>query len=226
MTTLKWLGHAATEIRANNVRVLIDPLLKDNPLNKAPIDHFKDVDLIGITHDHYDHLGDAIELMRTSTKAKLVATWDLENYLNREHKISWDRMIPANVGSYIDAGGIKVALTKAVHSSEHGDPTGIVINTGHEVIYHAVDTGLFEDMRIIGELFSPDYVLLPAGGRFTMDPFQCSIAVSMLKPKKGAIPIHYNTWDLIKVEIGDFEKYVKEKGFKPLILYPGQEIEL
>ncbi|BBG24616.1 hypothetical protein IC006_1945 [Sulfuracidifex tepidarius] len=226
MTSLRWLGHAATEIKVNGLRILIDPLIKDNPLNKFPLEDFYGADIIGITHDHYDHLGDAIELMKNNDKSKLIATWDLENFLNNQYKIPWERMIPANVGGYIDVEGIKMALTKAVHSSEHGDPTGIVINTGDNVIYHAGDTGLFEDMKLIGELFSPDYVLLPSGGRFTMDPFQSSIASTMLKPRKGVIPIHYNTWDLINVNVGDFENYVKEKGFKPLVLYPGQEIEL
>ncbi|MCY0850184.1 metal-dependent hydrolase [Sulfuracidifex metallicus] len=226
MLTIRWLGHAAVEIKFNGYKILIDPLLKDNPMNKVPIEEFKDVDLIGITHDHYDHLGDTLELMNINQKAKLIATWDLENFLNKTHNIPWERMIPANVGSYIDIDEVKVALTKAVHSSEHGDPTGIVIKLGSTTLYHAGDTGLFEDMKLIGELFSPDYAMLPSGGRFTMDPYQCGIAASMIKPKKAVIPIHYNTWNLIKVNISDFEKYVKESGFKPLILYPGQEKEL
>ncbi|TRM73177.1 metal-dependent hydrolase, partial [Sulfolobus sp. A20-N-F8] len=72
----------------------------------------------------------------------------------------------------------------------------------------------------------PDYVLLPIGGRFTMDPYQASIAVEYLKPKKGAIPIHFNTWDLIKVDENEFVKLVRSKGYNPILLKPGQSIEL
>ncbi|MEM0122628.1 MAG: metal-dependent hydrolase, partial [Saccharolobus sp.] len=72
----------------------------------------------------------------------------------------------------------------------------------------------------------PDYALLPIGGRFTMDPYQASIAVEYIKPRKGAIPIHYNTWDLIKVNVNDFVSLVRNKGYNPIVLQPGQTIQL
>ncbi|TRM86402.1 metal-dependent hydrolase, partial [Sulfolobus sp. C3] len=191
------------------------------------LDYFKNnLDIIIVTHDHYDHLGDAVQLIKENPKALLFATYDLEAYLAETYKIPWDNVIPANVGGLIKVDNVNLALTKAVHSSTHSDPTGAIVSADGITIYHAGDTGLFEDMKIIGEVFKPDYVLLPIGGRFTMDPYQASIAVEYLKPKKGAIPIHFNTWDLIKVDENEFVKLVRSKGYNPILLKPGQSIEL
>ncbi|AAY80832.1 conserved Archaeal protein [Sulfolobus acidocaldarius DSM 639] len=206
---------------------MIDPMIKDNPLSPVKLDSFNNnVDLIVVTHDHYDHLGDAVELLKMNPKASLFATFDLEVYLSNEYKIDMSRFIPANVGGFIDFDGLKLALTKAVHSSEHSDPSGAIISGENITVYHAGDTGLFEDMKLIGEVFKPDYALLPIGGRFTMDPYQASLAVDMIKPKKYAIPIHFNTWDLIKVNPDDFVKEVSKRGYRALVLKPGQSVEL
>ncbi|BAB66485.1 MULTISPECIES: metal-dependent hydrolase [Sulfurisphaera] len=227
MPQLRWLGHAAVELNLGGKHIVIDPMIKDNPVSPVKLNYFENnLNLIIVTHDHYDHLGDTVELMKINPKAYLFATYDLENYLATQFNIPWERMIPANVGGYIDFDGIKLALTKAVHSSEHSDPTGAIVSGEGVTIYHAGDTGLFEDMKLIGEIFKPDYVLLPIGGRFTMDPYQAAIAVEMLKPKKYAIPIHYNTWDLIKVDPNDFVKEVSKRGYKALVLQPGQSVEL
>lgn len=226
MPQLRWLGHAATELNISGKKIVIDPLIKENPVCPVKISYFDDFHLIIVTHDHYDHLGDTVEIMTRNKNAMLFATFDLEVYLNKEFKIPMERMIPANVGGYIDFQGVKLALTQAVHSSEHSDPTGAVVSGDGITVYHAGDTGIFEGMRLIGDIFRPDYVLLPIGGRFTMDPKQASYAVEMLRPKKGAIPIHYNTWDLIKVDPNEFINLVTSKGYKPILLQPGQSIEL
>ncbi|EWG08163.1 MAG: metal-dependent hydrolase [Candidatus Aramenus sulfurataquae] len=226
MPQLRWLGHAAVELNVAGKKVIIDPFIKDNPSAPVKVDYAYDADVLVVTHDHYDHLGDAVEIMKNSTRPLLVATYDLELYLNEEHKIPWERMVPINVGGYVNLDGVKVALTQAVHSSRYSDPTGVVISGGGVTVYHAGDTGLFEGMKTIGDVFSPDYVLLPIGGRFTMDPAQASIAVEMLRPKKAAIPIHYNTWDLIKVDAKEFEELVRKRGFKAIVLSPGQSLEL
>ncbi len=227
MATLRWLGHAAVELNISGKKILIDPLLSQNPLSPLKPDYYKgNVDLIIVTHDHYDHLGDAVDILKSTPKAKLFANYDLEMYLVNQYKISEDQLIPANVGGYVEFDSVKLALTPAIHSSEHGDPNGTVISGDGVTVYHAGDTGLFADMKTIGDVFKPDYALLPIGGRFTMDPTQASIAVELLRPKKAAIPIHYNTWDLIKVNELDFERLVKSKGFNAIILKPGQEIEL
>ncbi|MCQ4367255.1 MAG: metal-dependent hydrolase [Sulfolobales archaeon] len=228
MTKITWYGHAAVGIEADNgVKILIDPMLKDNPLSPVKPDEVKDqYDIIVVTHDHFDHLGDAPYIMSSSSKPVLFASYDLEAYLNREFKIPWERMVPTNIGGYVDVKGVKLALTMAVHTGVYSDPTGVVVNDGKNVIYHAGDTGLFADMEIIGKVFKPDVVLLPIGGRFTMDPYQAAMAVEMLRPRKLAIPIHYNTWDLIKVNPDVFIEEVKRRGYEALVMRPGQTVEL
>lgn len=86
-----------------------------------------------------------------------------------------------------------------------------MVSDGRTTIYHAGDTGLFEDMKLIGQVFQPDYALLPIGGRFTMDPRQAVIAVDMIKPRKAAIPIHFNTWDMIRVDPQEFVKELRTR---------------
>jgi L-ascorbate metabolism protein UlaG (beta-lactamase superfamily) len=227
MTKVTWLGHAAVKIEtANGVTLLIDPMLKDNPMSPVKPEDLKDkVDIIAVTHDHFDHLGDAPYLMNSSSRPVLFASYDLEAYLNKEFKVPWERMIPANVGGYVEVKGVKLALTMAVHTGVYSDPTGVIINDGKNVIYHAGDTGLFGDMEIIGKVFRPDIVMLPIGGRFTMDPYQAAVAVEMLRPRKAAIPIHYNTWDLIKADPNVFAEEVKKRGYEAIVLKPGQTVE-
>ncbi|EZQ03181.1 MULTISPECIES: metal-dependent hydrolase [Acidianus] len=226
MPELRWIGHAAVELDLKDKKIIIDPFITDNPKSAVRLEYFDSFDIIVVTHDHYDHLGNTVDIVKRNSKVKILATYDLEVYLNKEFKIPFERMIPANVGGYINEGEIRFALTQAIHSSEHSDPTGVIVSDGSVTIYHAGDTGLFEGMKLIGEVFSPDYALLPIGGRFTMDPHQAAIAVSMIKPKKASIPIHYNTWDAIKVDPSDFEKEVKERGYRSIILNPGDKLEL
>ncbi len=198
MSQIRWLGHAAVEISMVGKRIVIDPMINGNPLSPVKIQYFQGVSIVGVTHDHGDHLGDTVEILKMNPSAKLYATYDLEMYLADQFKVPESQLIPANVGGFVENDGIKLALTKAVHSSEHSDPTGIVVSDSRNTIYHAGDTGLFEDMRLIGQVFNPDYALLPIGGRFTMDPKQAVLAVEMIKPRKAAIPIHFNTWDMIR----------------------------
>ncbi|TRM72959.1 metal-dependent hydrolase, partial [Sulfolobus sp. A20-N-F8] len=160
MAQLRWLGHAATLLQIGGKNIIIDPFIKDNPSCPFKLDYFKNnLDIIIVTHDHYDHLGDAVQLIKENPKALLFATYDLEAYLAETYKIPWDNVIPANVGGLIKVDNVNLALTKAVHSSTHSDPTGAIVSADGITIYHAGDTGLFGDMKIIGEVFKPDYVL-------------------------------------------------------------------
>jgi L-ascorbate metabolism protein UlaG (beta-lactamase superfamily) len=228
MAELRWLGHAATELTMEGKKIVIDPFIRGNPICPVKFENYvnEKLDLIVVTHDHYDHLGDAPEIMRSNQRPRLLAVYDLEVHISSTYGISMDRMIQANVGGFIDFNGIKLALTKAVHSSEHGDPTGVVIRGEGITVYHAGDTGIFEDMRLISEIFKPDYALLPIGGRFTMDPEQAIIAAEMIKPRKGVIPIHFNTWPAINVDETVFQQTSKSKGLNPILLKPGQSIKL
>jgi L-ascorbate metabolism protein UlaG (beta-lactamase superfamily) len=225
MVSLRWFGHAAVELDFGNKKVIIDPLIKDNPKSPVKLEELiGKYDIVAVTHDHYDHLGDAVEILKG--KGHFFANFDLAVHVTQTMNLPMEKVIQANVGGYIEFNGLKLALTKAVHSSEHGDPTGVVVSGDGITIYHAGDTGLFEDMKLIGQVFKPDYVLLPIGGRFTMDPEQASMAVDMLKPKKAAIPIHYNTWPLIQVNESQFAKLNEAKGYKTIMPKLGEKVQL
>ena len=124
-------------------------------------------------------------------------------------------------------------MTPAFHSSgfsmaefKFGGATaaGLVINSG-KVVYHAGDTSLFSDMKLISELYKPDVALLPIGGRFTMDPRQAAMAAEWINAKI-TIPMHYNTWDVIKQDANEFKRMAEMRGAKVVVLKPGEEIEI
>jgi L-ascorbate metabolism protein UlaG (beta-lactamase superfamily) len=224
---VKWLGHAAFEISLDGKLILVDPWLT-NPLSPVKPEQFRDrVDLIVVTHDHGDHLGETLELLRLNPKAKLVAVYEIANYVGSKLGET-ERAIGANVGGPVRVEGfdIKVILVPAVHSSERGVAAGVVLVGKEATIYHAGDTGLTADMQWIGELYKPDIALLPIGSHFTMDAVQAAKAVEYLKPKV-AIPMHYNTFPVIKADPNEFKRLVEEKKLatKVVILKPGEKYE-
>jgi len=188
---IRWLGHAAFEIQGQGSDILIDPWLT-NPLSPVRPEEVKP-DYIIVTHDHNDHLGEAIEISKR-TGAPIISVYELANYISEKG----GKSIGMNIGGpLVLKNNLYVYLTQAFHSSTHGSPTGAIININGLSIYHAGDTGLFGDMKLIGEVYSPDVALLPIGGFFTMNPEQAAVAVQLISPRY-AIPMHYNTFDIIK----------------------------
>jgi len=127
-----------------------------------------------------------------------------------------------------------VKLTYAMHGSAYvsensaeytGNPCGFVVEMGGKTFYHAGDTGLFSDMKLIGELNPLDAALLPIGDNFTMGPSDAAIAVEMLKPKL-AIPMHFNTWDIIAQNPDEFTRLVEAKGFNCRVLEVDESVEV
>lgn len=204
---IRFLGHSAFLIDD----LLIDPFIKENPVCPVKVDDIK-CKIICVTHDHWDHLGDAFEIAKKNN-ATIIGISDIvkkadENGLKTEHM---------NIGGTVKIGGWEITLVPATHS---GNPTGFVIKK-NKTIYHSGDTGLFMDMMLIGE-YNIDIALLPIGGRYTMDIEQAVEACKLLKCKK-AIPMHYNTWDVIKVKPEEFKK---KAPCEVLILKPGETIEV
>jgi len=213
---ITYLGHSAVKVEVSNKIIYIDPFLSGNP--KAPItaDEITEADIVIVTHDHGDHLGDAFAICK-KTNAWLVSQYEI-TVLANENGI--EKVEPMNIGGPISVEGIKIALTPAWHTSQRGDPTGVIIQALGKTVYHAGDTGLFSDMKLIGELYKPDIALIPIGGRFTMDIYQAVKAVEFIKPKY-VIPIHYNTFDLIKADPEEFKKLVGNLA-DVIILEPGE----
>lgn len=227
MASIKYLGHASFEITLEGLdgkkkRVLIDPWIT-NPLSpyrsvKEYLEKVDKVDYIIVTHDHSDHLGEALDIAK-KTNAKIVAIYDLAIELEKKNVTT----IGANIGGKLDIPDIFIVLTPALHSSQHGNPTGVIVGGNDIKVYHAGDTGLFAEMTYIGELYKPDIAMLPIGGHFTMGIPEAVKAVELIKPKI-AIPMHYNTFPVIKADPNIFKEEVEKKTrTRVVILKPGEE---
>ncbi|HIQ23873.1 MAG TPA: metal-dependent hydrolase [Pyrodictium delaneyi] len=228
MGYVRWLGHSAFEIQIDGYRILVDPWLS-NPQSPVSVkDYEGKVDLVLVTHDHLDHLGDAVEILRLNPSAKFAAVYELANYVAEQLGDNSGRIVGANIGGPLKLPGIglKVMFFPATHSSDRGVPTSVVIAGSEATVFHAGDTGLFAEMQFIGELYSPDIALLPIGGHFTMDVVQAVKAVELLKPRV-AIPMHYNTFPVIEADPQEFARLVAEKGLdtKVVVLKPGESYE-
>ncbi|MFC1522331.1 metal-dependent hydrolase [Elusimicrobiota bacterium] len=196
---ITWLGHAAFHvISPNGKSMLIDPWL-DNP--KCPQDkkNLNELDLILLTHGHFDHMGSAVELAKKFS-AKVVCIHEISVWLaSRGVKTA----MGMNKGGAVEADGIKVTMVNAFHSSSiqdgdqmvyAGEAAGFVIRLENGFkIYHAGDTNVFGDMRLIGEIYKPDLAMLPIGGLYTMDPVEAAKAISLLGVKQ-VMPMHYGTF--------------------------------
>ncbi|MEM4485721.1 MAG: metal-dependent hydrolase [Zestosphaera sp.] len=224
--SIKWFGHAAFRIEMFGRTFLIDPWI-NNPV--SPQKDVKGVcsDYVIVTHDHWDHIGDALEIMRNCPNAKAVAINELAIHITEELG-SAERVIRGNVGGPMDLGaGFEAVLTPAYHSSSKGSPVGVVVGKMGYTIYHAGDTGLTYDMKLVGELYKPLIALLPIGGHFTMGPREAAYATTLIRPKY-VIPMHYGTFPVLRGTPTEFRRYLHEFGSTSelIILNPGEETKI
>ena len=214
---ITYLGHSAFEIKVNDKKILVDPFLVCSPNYDI-----KGVTDIFVTHGHGDHLGSAIEISKT-TGAEITAIFELANYCASKGAYASG----ISLGSWINYEWGRVIATPAFHSSSTpngeyaGCPCGFIFEIENNRIYHAGDTCLNSEMKLIGDIYKPNIAMLPIGGHYTMDVEQATIASQLIKAKT-VIPMHYNTFDAIKVNLDDFEKNINEIGYTPLILKIGQ----
>lgn len=210
---IKYLGHSAFEIETNGKKILIDPFLTMIP-NYNP----EGVVDIFVTHGHGDHLGSAIEISK-STGAKITAIFELANYCATKGA----NVNGINLGGWMNYSWGRVVAVPAFHSSSTpegvyaGCPCGYIFEIDGQRIYHAGDTCLNSEMKIIGEIYKPEISMLPIGGHYTMDISQAVIASQWLNTKT-VIPMHYNTFDAIKVDINEFNTKLIAINKKPLVL--------
>ena len=224
-----WHGHASFQITsANGKSILIDPWFEGNPSCATPLSDIKGIDYILVTHDHFDHFGQAAEIAQSS-KAVVVGIVETMAKLQSEMGIPPEQVVNGgfgmNIGGTSDLDGIKVTMTQAFHSSATGSACGFVIQLENgKTIYHAGDTGIFATMATIGEIYPLDLALLPVGSIFTMDPYQAAHALAMLKPK-AVIPMHYQTFPILEQSPENFKKLAAEKApdVEVVALSPGEE---
>jgi L-ascorbate metabolism protein UlaG (beta-lactamase superfamily) len=239
-----WLGQAATRITTVSGKVIvIDPFLTQNPKTPAPhknLDALGKVDLILVTHAHGDHLGDGPELARKH-KAPLWGPAGLDQSL-----ITLG-VLPAELAPRMNKGGvvtplgpdIKITMTRAEHSSElvwtnpatgkpethvGGEPAGFIIEFENGFkLYHMGDTGVFADMKWIGEYYKPDLIMIPIGGHFVMSPKDAAVATELIKPK-FAIPIHYGTFPPLKGTPQEYQQALGSSSVKVFPINPGDTL--
>ena len=220
MVTVRWLGHSAFEVSTSKLKVFVDPFLSNNPQAVVKAREIGKADFILVSHDHSDHLGDAV-LIAKNTGATVVAVPEVASKIGGNVKTT-----APNIGSMVDVGGLKVVMVPAFHTCSMGMPVGFVFSLEGKTIYHAGDTGLFGDMKLIGEVYKPDVALIPIGGYYTMGPIEASIATSLIKPKT-VIPMHYGTFAVLEPNPDRFIEETKKTApnVKIVILKPGESYE-
>ena len=187
-----WLWRSAFELlAADGTIILLDPFLTGNPhcpeTHQAP-DNVK-VDIIGVTHEHSDHVGDTVALAKR-TECPIVCPVDLRPVFE-EQGLPRSQIMHISFGGSITMRGIRFSLVPALHAGTY-QAGGLVVSFPSGLnIYHAGDTGLFGDMALIRMLHKPQLALLPIGDRFTMDPYQASLACRLFLQPEWTIPHHY-----------------------------------
>ena len=220
---MRWLGHAAFELEMAGSRVLVDPWIRGNPSCPVGLDELGRADIVCVSHDHGDHLGDAFEICKRHG-AKLVCVYEV-GCRAQEEGVPAEQVVGMNVGGTVELGGLSITLVPAIHSCSLGVPVGFIIRGEGKTVYHAGDTALFGDMALFPKLYGQiDLALLPIGGFYTMGPSEAAEAVSMLKPRV-VIPMHYATFPVLVERADGFVALVREKcpGTEVLVLKPGEE---
>jgi len=223
---LRYFGHSAFQITSNNgVKILIDPFLDDNPISTVKSKDV-DADFIILTHGHGDHVGDSLKIGKRCSSL-FICVNELADWVKSKGLNAHNMHIG---GAHIFDFG-KVKFTIAHHGSLSpdnqytGEAAGVLITIDEKTVYHTGDTGLFYDMKLIGEMNPIDYMLLPIGDNYTMGITDAVKAVELSNPKV-AIPMHYNTFPIINSDPNKFKKLVENNGTICIVLNFGEEIEL
>jgi L-ascorbate metabolism protein UlaG (beta-lactamase superfamily) len=225
-TKITWYGHAALSVETGGYRLLVDPFLNGNPSASITPDKVE-ADFILISHGHGDHVGDTVEIAKR-TGAMTISNFEIATWLEGKGVKSHGQHLGG--GFNHPFGYLK--LTLALHGSalpdgsDGGNPAGFLLTTKDgKKIYLAMDTGLFGDMRLIGEE-GVDLAVLPIGDNYTMGPDDALRAVKLIQPRH-VIPIHYDTFDLIAQDGEAWARRVEaDTSAKVHVLKPGQQFEL
>jgi L-ascorbate metabolism protein UlaG (beta-lactamase superfamily) len=221
-----WYGHSALGLEIDGHQILVDPYFTENPAATITAGEVNP-DFILITHGHFDHVGDAVEIAKR-TGALVISNFEISQWMEKQG-------VQKVHGQHIGGGHAHpfgyLKLTPALHGSglpdgtNGGNPVGFLITTQDgKKIYISGDTGLFSDMQLIGRQ-GIDLLFLPIGDNFTMGPEDAYQAVEMIKPKH-VVPVHYNTWELIAQDAGKWAERVAKLGVQVHVLKAGESLTL
>lgn len=227
---IQYLGHSCFLIQNGVDQVIIDPFLTGNPNAGMKAEEVK-VKAVLVTHGHADHVGDAVSIAKRND-CPIVANYEISMYLAAEKGV---KVEPMHIGGKRSFDWGHVKMTQAFHGSgiELGDgnfiyggmPTGMIVTMNEISFYHAGDTGLFSDMKLIGELNHLDAAALPIGDTFTMGVEDSLIAASWLQADL-VMPMHYNTFPPIIQDAGVWVQRLKQQGIRGVALQSGEAIEV
>lgn len=225
---IQYHGHSCIQITCHGHSLIIDPFISGNTQAVTKVEDIH-VQHILLSHGHLDHTLDALTIAKNNA-ASIVAVEELALHYEKQGAL----IEMMHVGGALKLDSFDVHLTNAVHSSSvsadqgqvvyMGESVGFVIKIGGFTLYHAGDTALFGDMKLIGEQFDIDFAFLPIGGRFTMNPEDALTAASWLKARH-VFPIHYNTFPPILQDGVAFVKKIHDMGMKGTALAVGETVE-
>ncbi len=230
-TTITWFGHACVEVRTPGGRtILFDPWF-GNPLSPRAAEAVERCDLMLVTHGHDDHLGEAIPIA-SRTRPAWPAIHELGLWLSSVYAHP-ETVIGMNKGGTVEAAGLRVTMTSADHSAGNwdgslgvprylGEPAGFVVELEDgSRLYHAGDTNVFGDLRLIGELGHPDLAMLPIGGHYTMGPREAALAVELLGVRE-VLPIHYGTFPILAGTPEQLRAELASRGLGNVVVHEPQ----
>jgi L-ascorbate metabolism protein UlaG (beta-lactamase superfamily) len=220
--TLVYHGHSCFVVESAAGRVIIDPFLTGNPKADVGPDAIGKLDAVLVTHGHGDHFGDTLAIARR-TGATVVAAYEIASYCEtqgakvhgmatggaREFPFGWVKLVPAAHGSLFQAD-----------PAFSTNPVGFFYRVEGKLVYHMGDTALTADIKLLGELNRVDVALVPIGDNYTMGPDDALKAVEFLRPGI-VVPMHYDTFDLIKQDAPAFKKRVEAAGRRCEVMKPG-----